>query len=551
MSLHPQPVPPVPEETARVARAAFPHANLYLLMRDAFGALCPDEDCAALFPPRGQPAAAPWRLALILGMPYVEDVSDRQAAEAVRSRIAWQYALSLELVDPGFDSTVCSECRTRVVTGAVEQRLLDAIRTKCRAHGWLTARGRQRTDSPHVLAQVRAVNRLACVVATLRQALNRVATGAPAWLQAHGVPEWQERYGRRLDDTSLPTRTEDRQAYAQEIGVDGDTLLGALYAPHTPVCVREDPAVETLRQVWVQPCYREEGCVRWRTEQDGMPPAGRFSSAPSDTDARYAKQHTTSWIGDKVHVTETCEDDAPHLITHGETTAGPVADGAVTPRIHEALAHTALLPHPPIVDTGSLDAARLATSPRDYGGALLGPTRPDSTWQAQAGQGFDVRHCSIDWAPHQATCPGGCPSSRWSPAVDAYGHEVVKIPLSRKDCQVCPHRVHCLRAQRRTMTVRCEEHSHALHAARTRETSPAYTREYAKRAGIAGTLSEGLRAHGLRRARYISEAKTPLQHVLTAAAIHCVRIANWLMGKPLAKTRTSAFQKLLEHPLLC
>ncbi|HEY5867986.1 MAG TPA: IS1182 family transposase [Candidatus Tectomicrobia bacterium] len=551
MSLHPQPVPPVPEETARVARAAFPHGNLYLVMRDALGALFTDEDFATLFPRRGQPAEAPWRLALILVLQYVEDLSDRQAADAVRSRIDWKYALSLELADPGFDSTVLSEFRTRLVTGAAEQRILDAILTKCREQAWLQARGRQRTDSTHVLAHVRAVNRLECVRETLRHALNRLATVAPAWLQAHCLPAWGERYGRRLDATRLSTSTEDRSAYAQEIGADGYALLSALYAPHAPVWLREEPAVETLRRVWVQQFYREDGGVRWRTEHEGIPPAGLFISSPYDIEARYAKKHTTSWVGYKVHVTETCEDDAPHVITHVETTAGPVSDGAVTPRIHEALAQTNLLPHTHIVDTGYLDAELLATSQREYGVDLLGPTRPDYKWQAQAARGFDVSHFPIDWAHHHATCPGGHTSLSWTPAVDDRMNAVVKIKFSMQDCQPCPHRVDCTRAKRRTITVRCEEHYDALQAARARETSAAYTTEYAKRAGIEGTLSEGIRAHGLRRARYIGEAKTHLQHVLTAAAINFVRISNWLMGKPLATTRTSAFQKLIEHPLRC
>ena len=159
MSLHPHPVPAVPEETARVAHAAFPRDNVYLRMRDAFGALFADHEFAALFPTRGQPAAAPWRLALVTMMPYVEAFSDRRAADAVRSRIDWKYALSLELTDPGFDSTVLSEFRTRFVAGAAEQRLLDALLAQCRERKWLKARGRQRTDSTPVLARVRAVNR--------------------------------------------------------------------------------------------------------------------------------------------------------------------------------------------------------------------------------------------------------------------------------------------------------------------------------------------------------------------------------------------------------
>jgi transposase len=157
----------------------------------------------------------------------------------------------------------------------------------------------------------------------------------------------------------------------------------------------------------------------------------------------------------------------------------------------------------------------------------------------------------MDWEHHQATCPGGRTSISWTPAVDDRAHAVVKIQFSTQDCQPCPHRVDCTRAQRRTITVRCEEHDGALHAARARETSAEYPSEYAKRAGIEGTLSQGTRAHGLRRARDIGEAKTHLPHVLTAAAITFVRISTWLMGKPLAKTRTSAFTKLIEHPILC
>jgi transposase len=93
-SLHPQPIPPVPEETARVARTACPHGNLDLRRRDELGTLFTDDDFATLCPARGQPAAAPWRLALVTVMHDVEAVSDRQAAEAVRGRIAWMYALS-------------------------------------------------------------------------------------------------------------------------------------------------------------------------------------------------------------------------------------------------------------------------------------------------------------------------------------------------------------------------------------------------------------------------------------------------------------------------
>jgi transposase len=551
MSLHPQPVPAIPEETARVAHAAFPRDNVYLRMRDEVGSIFADDAFGDLFPQRGQPAEAPWRLALVTILQYVEDLSDRQAADAVGSRIDWKYLLSLELTDCGFDSTVLSEFRTRLVTGTAEQRLLDALLSVCRERKWLKARGRQRTDATHVLARVRAVNRLECVGETLRHALNSLAIAAPEWMQTHCPAEWIERYGRRVDDYHLPKKKEDRQAYAEVIGADGHALLAEIYAPQAPGWLRQIPAVETLRRVWVQQFYLNAGGVHWRTEKEGIPPSVLFISSPYDVEAHYAKKHTTSWVGYKVHVTETCDDQAPHLITHVETTAGPVADGEATPRIHQALERKSLLPHVHIVDTGYLDAELLVTSQRDYGVELLGPTRADYRWQAQAAKGFDANHFQIDWEQQQAICPNGCRSSSWTPAIDSRTNEVVKIKFSVKDCQPCPSRIDCTRAKRRTLTVRRQDHHLALQAARTRETTEAYATEYARRAGVEGTLSQGTRAYGLRRARYIGEAKTALQHLLTAVAINFVRMANWLMAKPLAKTRVSAFERTMKQYALC
>jgi transposase len=245
MSRQPQPIPPVPEETARVARTAFPHGNLSLMMRDELGTRFTDDDVTALFPTRGQPTEAPWRLALVTIRPYVEDISDRQAAAAVRGRMAWKYALSRELTAPGFDSTGFSEFRSRLVVGSAEPRLLDALLDRCRERKWLTARGRQRTDSTPGLARVRAVNRCAWVGATRRHTLNRLAVGAPEWLHRHGQAAWAKRDGRRMEDDRLPTRTEDRHADAQVMGADGEALWSDLDTSQAPAWWREVPAVET------------------------------------------------------------------------------------------------------------------------------------------------------------------------------------------------------------------------------------------------------------------------------------------------------------------
>src|SRR3989449_2533317 len=233
MSLRPHPLEPVPDETARVARAAFPKGHPYLTLRDALGTIFQDEDFAALFPAWGHPALSPWRLALVTIMQFRENLGDRQAAEAVRARIDWKYLLSLELTDPGFDFSILSEFRDRLLAGSAGE-LLDKLLERCQALGLLTARGQQRTDSTHVLAAIRVMNRLELVAETLRAALNALATVAPDWLQAITPLAWYERYSRRIEESRLPKATTEREAYAHTVGEDGFMLLDALGTPGVP-----------------------------------------------------------------------------------------------------------------------------------------------------------------------------------------------------------------------------------------------------------------------------------------------------------------------------
>lgn len=506
----------------------------------------PFKDVAALFPTRGQPAAAPGRLALISLLQFAENLSDRQAAHAVRSRIDWKYLLGLALTDAGCDHTVLSEFRTRLMQHDAVTQLFEALPHQFQALGLLKARGRQRTDSTHVLAAVSALNRVELVGEAMRAALNRLAEAAPMWLRVQMPPEWFTRYGPRLEDDRLPKDKAKRQALAETIGADGLALLHAIYAPSAPASLCDLPAVELLRQIWVQNYLPTAEGVRWR-ENDNIPPAACFISSPYDSDAHYARKHTTQWVGYKVRLTETCDDETPPLITQVETTPAPVDDSHVTARLHAALQAQALLPSRHIVDTGYVDAELLATSQRDYGVELWGPTRQDVRWQAHVEGGFDVSQFVIHWDQQYATCPAGHPSMSWTPAIDNRDNEVIKIKFARADCGPCPYRPHCTRAQRyprRTITIRPREQYEALKAARQRQSTPVFAEEYARRAGIEGTLSYGIRSCGLRRSRYIGLARTHVQHVLTAAAMNLARVARWLADEPRARTRRSPLLKL-------
>src|SRR5881227_3612921 len=244
MSLKPIPIQPVPEGTVRVAKAAFRRGNPLLKLRDELGAIFRDEGFADLFPRRGQPGLAPWRLALVTLLQVREDLSDRRAAEAVRARIDWKYLLGLELDDPGFDASVLCEFRARLLEGGAEERLLGSLLEACQARGLLKARGRQRSDTTHVLAAIRTLNRLELVGETLRAALNELATIAPDWLREVAPKDWYGRYAHRVEDGRLPRAEAEREAYARTVGGDGFALLDR---PEAPEELRRLPAVGVLR----------------------------------------------------------------------------------------------------------------------------------------------------------------------------------------------------------------------------------------------------------------------------------------------------------------
>lgn len=315
MSMKPGPIGPIPAETERVARAAFPRGNRAMQMRDRLGGIYDDARFADLFAARGRPAETPGRLAVVTVLQFAEGLSDCQAADAVRGRIDWKYLLGLTLEDPGFDFSVLSEFRTRLVASNAEHLLLDTLLATCTAHGLLRARGRQRTDSTHVLGSLRALNRLEQVAETVRAALEAVAEADPAWLQAHAPTEWFVRYQRRIEDYRLPQGQVARADFACQVGEDGMALITAVFAPDAPPSLRTLGAVEILRRTWIQRYLVWEGEVRLREPSD-QPPASDQIVSPYETDARYATKRATSWVGYKSHLTETCDDDLPRPVSY-------------------------------------------------------------------------------------------------------------------------------------------------------------------------------------------------------------------------------------------
>ena len=556
MSLRPRPIGLVPEQTAYVAHAAFPKGHPYLTLRDYLGTVFQDEDFATLFPTWGYPGLPPWRLALVTLMQFREQLADRQAAEAVRARIDWKYLLGLELTDPGFDFSVLSEFRDRLLAGSAEALLLEKLLEQCRTMGLLKTRGQQRTDSTHVLAAIRVMNRLELVAETLRAALNVLATVAPAWLQAMAPLAWYERYGKRIEDTRLPQGQASRDAYAQMVGEDGFALLDALEAPETPEHLRALPLITTLRQTWQRHYERTKGegaahnhpamsSVRFKRNQE-LPPAAEAIESPYDPEARYRQKCDTQWTGYMVHVSETCEPTTPHLLTQVHTTTAAVYEAQCTAPIHQALSEKDMAPREHFVDGAYISAALLTTSRDDYGITLRGPTRPVQGWQAHTDGAYDLYQFTVDWEQRQACCPQGKVSTVWREYVDREGKPYTLVRFSLQDCRPCPARPLCSRTTDtgRRLHLPAQEHFEALRTARAWYASEEGRQRYQCRARVEGTLSQGVRAFGLRRTRYRGLEKTHLQHVATAAAINIDRLVAWLEERPRAKTRTSRFAAL-------
>jgi transposase len=515
-------------------------------MRDTLGSIYQDDQFMHLYALDGQPAFSPWRLALVTVMQFAENLSDRQAADAVRSRLDWKYALSLELTDAGFHYSILSEFRTRLVMGESCDLLLETLLLHLVEAGLLKKRGQQRTDSVAILAAVKALNQLEIVGETMRHALNSIAAVAPEWLQEVASEAWYERYSERFEEYRLPDSKVKRESLIAEIGKDGYTLYSAAYAAETFPWLHSLPAVEILRQVWLQQYWIDDGQVK-RREPKQMPPGGEWIRSPYDPEARYGRKRGWSWVGYKLHLTEVSDPDQAHFITQVKTVEAIQQDHHALADIQHQLAEKDLLPEQHLVDAGYMSAKRIIESRDTYQIDLVGPVHSDPSWQARDPDAYDASAFTIDWQNQQATCPQGKTSRDWNITVDAVGESVVQIIFDKQTCAPCKHRHLCTRAKRsgRGMTLRYPPERHEmLQTARQRQQTDEFKAVYAKRSGVEGTFSQMIRNNGLRQARYIGMAKTNLQNIASATATNILRLIRWLNEIPFAETRTSRFATL-------
>ncbi|MBM0239945.1 IS1182 family transposase [Micromonospora sp. ATA32] len=567
MSLQPAPWPEPSQEIAVAVQAMYRgrRAPLAVVIRDELGELYADEVFAAAFGVRGRPGWSPGRLMLVTVLQFAEHLTDRQAAEAVRVRIDWKYGLGLDLADDGFDPSILAEFRARLVEHAMVDTALDLLLAALVARGLLKPGGKQRTDSTHVLAAVRDLNRLELAGESVRAALEALAVTAPDWLaDTLDVTDWTARYGVRVDSWRLPGSQTKRDALAAAYGADGFTLLRAVYAPHTPAWLAQLPAVDVLRQVLLQNYVivvdrrGREVITRREADVHGLPPGRCRITSPYDTDARRGGKRDLFWTGYKVHLSETCTDEQdgdqeggpgeqslPNIITNVATTDAAVPDAAMTTPIHESLARRGLLPDEHLVDSGYPSADLLVESADRFGIHLITPMLADVSAQARAGAGFDAAAFDVDFDTHTVTCPQGKTSTAWSPARQR-GVETIVVKFDTDTCRACPVKTQCTTARRggRQLTIRPRRVQEALTQARARQTTARFRQTYRLRAGVEGTIRQAVAVTDTRHARYRGLHKTHLQHVLSGVALNFIRLDAWFNDVPLDRSRTSHLSRL-------
>jgi Transposase DDE domain len=310
---------------------------------------------------------------------------------------------------------------------------------------------------------------------------------------------------------------------------------------------------------------------RREAQAEGLPPGRARITSPYDLDARWSVKRDTFWNGYKVHVTETCgtggaRDDGtvagsdpgseghghdgeatppPHLIVNVETTDATVPDNQMTEPVHARLAGRGLLPAEHYVDSGYPSAELLVSSLADFGIALVTPMLADTSPQARAGAGYDRTAFAIDFDAQQATCPQGHASSSWNPAAQR-GTDTIVITFAKNTCRPCPVRAPCTTsaAGRRQLTVHPREVHQAQLTARAAQDAGDFQARYALRAGVEGTIRQGVAVTGMRHARYRGLAKTRLEHANAAAALNLIRLHAWWNGHPLDRTRSSHLARL-------
>lgn len=520
MCLKPRKPWPMPKETGEIGEKILSGDSVYKLVGDDLFNQFTEADFADLYPEEGKPGYSPVILGFVSIFQYLEKYPDRQAAEALRMRLDWKYALHLPLDNAGFDFSVLSEFRDRLLECQAERRIFDRLVEAFQAKGLIKERGKQRTDSMAMLTKVRRLSRLELVVESLRLAVGAVLKKDRTWGEAVIPPDWEERYGERF--VMQRHTKEEWEGYDRTVGEDGQWFLARLESEGAPAELKNLPEVQVLKTVWAQQFQQETGKIVYQpsVSYDGHTQI----QSPHDPQARYSKKRIQEWVGGKVQATETDDEGYPHIITDIAGTCSSLTDYEALSPIQDRLADRKCLPAEQYVDNGYISGPNLEHS-RKQDIDLIGPAQAVVSKQTKIADGITTDQFRMDLEHHQATCPTG------QTAKADYGWKgKARFRFSDEVCLACPLRSRCCAGNGgRTLCVGLAYP--LLQQARQRQKTEAFKQDYHKhRSGVEGCLSALARGNGLRVSRYIGHPKRHLQALFGGSAANLKRVARWLAG---------------------
>ncbi|MHB1414495.1 MAG: IS1182 family transposase [Chloroflexota bacterium] len=524
----------VPDDTGHVGRAILPPQDIYRQIGDRFDRLFPYEDCfAPLYEHTGRGAISPLLLALVTVFQMLEKVPDREAATWVVSRIDWKYALHLPLAYTGFHFCDLSAFRQRLLEHRQERLVFDALLERLKELGLLKRRGKARTDSTHILAVVERLTQLELVGESIRVALRAVTGAAEAWAGEHLPATFREAYQERQSQYGLGD--EEARQELVKVGADGFWFL-AQVDRSAPAAARDLAEVATLRAVLAQQFPQGPGGPPAEKRPHGV----EVIESPHEAEARRGVKRSKSWTGYKVQLSETCDEGLPHLVVDLEPTPAPAHDSPQLPAIQARLGARQLLPGEQYVDQSYVSGKAIAAS-EELGVDLKGKPLADTSGP----EGFRQGDFLIDEEKREAVCPAGERSARWREVAGEAGEPArVDVQFEGSTCRVCGAFGSCTESAR-GRSLELHPYRRVLQARRLEAQTAAYREELKVRAGVEGSISELVRGHGLRQARYRGLGKLRLQCLFTAVAVDLKRLVRWWNRPPGAAARVDGARAAL------
>ncbi len=510
----------MPEETRRIGQQLLEEKNTYRLIGDGLFAKLNEEEFSDLYPNDGQPGLSPVILAFVTVFQFIEKLPDRQAAESLRMRMDWKYALHLPLEYTGFNFSVLSEFRDRLIAGKAEGRVFEALVAQIREMGLIKEHGKQRTDSIAMLSKVRWMSRLELAVETLRLAVVSLVKVERGWSAGILPPSWEDKYGERF---VMQRYTEKEwKEYEGNIGNDGQWLLNRLMDGGAPAGLQELSEIKLLKTVWAQQFREETGKMVFKE-------VGKYDGhtqivTSHDPEARYSRKRNAEWIGDKVQVTDTDDAGYPHIITDIVSTESNLTDHEALADIQARLEQRQCKPGEHYVDAGYMTGSNLANSESKQID-LIGPMAPAVSYQDRITNGLTQSQFQVDAQKKSVTCPQGYRTTRLVRIKNG-----LRFMFPKQTCAVCPVRSRCCTGKN-GRTIRLSFHYDLIQKARARQKTETFKQDYAlHRSGVEGSLSALVRGNGLRVSRYIGQKKRNLQSLFTGCAANLQRTSHWLAG---------------------